>query len=110
MSSHRNNEVPGNVLATAAMTERLLSKAGLALYQAANSMDRLHEEEIHITAIRFKPRGLEAGEWLAVVTAEMDGSAVVAFHSGDGFVTTVTGICNRIMNGSLKWKEDEYAK
>lgn len=110
MSKHHKAEVPGNVLATAAMTERILVKAGVSLHKAAYRLEELEDEGVAIKAIRFVARGGATGEWLGVITCETENGAVVAFHSGDGFVNVVEGLCNKVVNGSLKWREDEYAK
>lgn len=110
MATHRKNEVPGNVLATVAMTERILTKTGHVVHMANHSIERLEEGGEHVKAIRLTSRGRAAGEWLAIVTLSTSEGEFVAFHSGDGFQQTLEGTCQRIINGSLKWKEDEYAK
>lgn len=110
MTKPYKREVPGNVLATAAMTERILSKTGLAVHQAAYSLERMEHDGNTIKAIRFMAKGGATGEWLAVITAVGEGGAVVAFHSGEGLTQVIEGTMNRLNNGSLKWKADEYAK
>lgn len=109
MTKHHKTEVPGNVLATAAMTERILARTGLSVHKATYRMEVMLEEGIEITAIKFRATAGPTGEWLAIVTARTENNGVVAFHSGTSFAECLEGVCNRIVNGSLKWKEDEYA-
>lgn len=108
MVKHRNQEVPGNVLATAAMTERILQKTGYVVHQSGYRMEAMEEEGIEITRISFKARGGPSGEWLAVVTAATENGSVVAFYSADSYPAAVEGVANKLMNGSFKWKEDQY--
>lgn len=109
MSKKLNVEVPGNVLATAALTARLLERTGHRVHMAMLAMINYEEQGLKIVRITFKAPGDVNGEWLGIITAQSENGGVVAFHSGDGFVSTVEGLLNRLNNGSLKWKEDEYA-
>lgn len=109
MTKQNNTEVPGSVLATAAMTQRILTKAGHAVHAASYRMETLEDEGVSVLRIAFKARGGPSGEWLAVIGAATHEGAKVAFHSADSFHGCVEGVCNRLMNGSLKWKDDEYA-
>lgn len=105
-----NPEVPGNAMATAAMTQRILSMAGHTVYMTDHRFDNLYTEGIAIKAIRFKNDGHPAGTWLCVVTAETESGSIVAFHNDTGFRACLLGVLARIENNSLKWKEDQYAK
>lgn len=109
MSKQNNTEVPGSVLATAAMTQRILTKAGHAVHSASYRMEVLEGEGVGVTKIAFKARGGPSGEWLAVIGVDTPDGSKVAFHSADSFHGCVEGVCNRLMNNSLKWKDDEYA-
>lgn len=110
MTKHHKQEVPSNVVATAAMTERILSKTGFALHSTDHRLDSMIDEGIVIKQISLKASAGPRGEWLAVVTADTENGSIVAFHSSEGFTTVVEGVCNRLINGSLKWREDQYAK
>lgn len=106
---HKDQEVPGNVLATAALTERILSKTGHSVHMAGHAMSNMEQNGLSILRISFKATGSVDGSWLAIISASSENGSVVAFHSGDSFPSTLQGVCSRIVNGSLKWKEDEYA-
>ena len=108
--AHQKSEVPGNALATAAMTERLLSKTGHAVHAASYRMEVMDTDGIRISRISVRAKNGPAGEWFAVVNADTVEGAIVAFHTADSFHGCIEGLCNRLMNGSFKWKEDEYAK
>lgn len=104
------SEVPGNTLASQAMVDRLLGKTGKAVHQMGHRIEMLVEEGIEIKQVRLKQNLDAAGDWLAVVTARTESSHIVAFHSADGFVECLEGLCSKMTNGSVRWREDEHAK
>ena len=107
--SKNPHEVPGNVLATAASVERVMMKTARSLYMTDQRVSDDLPNRVNLRQLRIKAPAQIGGEWFAVVTAYLEDAPVVAFHSGSSFVSTIEGVCNRINNGSLKWKDDEYA-
>ena len=106
----RDLERPGNVLATQASVERHMLKLASAVYRADASYFENPPPGFQLKTIKFKSPPHAGGEWLAIVTAELEGAPSVAFHSGDSFPDCLRGLCSKLVNGSLRWKEDEYAK
>lgn len=101
-------EVSGNVLATQANIERHMARLAGSVHKA----DALMRGELgaapHIRGIKFKAPTVDHGVWFVVVQAYIEDAPVVAFHSGSSFVEALEGTCNRLLNSSLKWKEDMY--
>lgn len=106
----KNIEVPGNILATQASVDRVMRRAGGALYKIENSSERLREEGISVESIRLKMPAEQDGEILLVITASTESGGIVAFHRQAGIAACLEGLSSRLDNGSLKWKEDEYAR
>lgn len=53
----------------------------------------------------------EGDEILMVIRGlDQDGQPVVAFHSGYTLGDAIRGVAGRLNNGSLRWREDEYAQ
>lgn len=102
-------EQPGAALATAAMVDRVLSTTGHAIHELVHLLSAMEDEGNSVKALRLKPQGGVKGEWLAVITVSTPEGGIVAFHSGAALPSTIEGLRNRLRNGSLKWKDDEYA-
>ncbi len=80
--------------------ERLLAFESVA--------DRQFDKGITIKSLKARcPQG-ETGGYLLVVTAVGEGGPVVAFQDGDSLAEVIVGFINRLENGSVKWKEDQF--
>ena len=67
--------------------------------------------DVDVSGVKIKLGGADGMESLVIVTGRNgDGLPVVAFHSALGGLDALAGALNRLANGGLKWKEDEYAK
>lgn len=86
----------------------------MRLGEVLSSFEKRHEgfgdDEGFIKAIRFVPASPVRAENLLVITAFWDGADVVAFQRGFSLAECLQGFINRLGNGSIKWKEDEYAE
>lgn len=80
----------------------------MPLYSFAASVKRFADDGAVITAIRFRAPTAERPDWLAVVQVSRGGQRFVGFHSDAAFLTCVTGLCNRLANNTLTFKEDFY--
>lgn len=110
MTKHKDQEVPGNVLATQVLTDRLLSKTGFAVHTIHQWFEAAQDHGIYLKALRFSTKDGPSADWLCVVTVDTDEGPRVGFQSGSTFGDAVEGLKNRLQNGTFKWKEDEYAK
>lgn len=109
MTKHKDLEIPGNTIATAAMVDRIITKTGDVIHKTSFTLERWWEVDTRVKAIRFKNKGEPGVGWLVVITIDTREGPKVAFHEGDTFQSALEGMCKRILNGSLKWKDDQYA-
>jgi len=80
----------------------------------AASLDRMVSRhwsgEVDVTGLKLKLGNDTVVETLVILTGVWgDGTPVVAFHSAAPVSEAIAGAMRRLMNGTLKWKEDEYA-
>lgn len=70
--------------------------------------DALWDKGVYIRSLRFKLPTEDDPRYLVVIKADTEQGSVVGFHGDDGFAATLQGTLNRLRNGSIKWKVDEY--
>jgi hypothetical protein len=66
------------------------------------------EDEFMFRKFVVKAPVEEGGEYFAVLTAWVDGEPKVAFGSGVSITSSQHSIILRVLNGAIKWKEDQY--
>lgn len=108
MSRQQDLQVDGSAIASQALVDRTLRKAGGTIARLEHVMASRLPGEYDIYSIRLRCDGDPDGEWLAIVNVDVEGRRLVGFHVGVGFVDTLVGVANRIINKSLKLKESEY--
>lgn len=65
--------------------------------------------EIEFRGLTLRPPQVQSGEWLCVMKGfDHEGGAVVAFHSARTGAEALAGAINRMANGKLTWKEDQF--
>lgn len=109
MATKKDRGVPGNTVASQAEFDRMVYGYGKALMTLAHMCREYDDAGNTVKAIKFKTPKDEGGDWLAIVTVDLDGSAAVAFVFGDTLMTCVSSTAARIRNGSIQWKADQYA-
>lgn len=102
-------EVSGNVLATQANLDRIISRTGNVVHQASFYMEHDFGGTKKVKSIRLKGPSEPGGDWLVVVSVDIDGYAMVGFHRDISMQAALEGSLQRILNGGIKWKDDEYA-
>ena len=85
----------------------MLSTLGVRVEQLSRYIDDPHDGETWITSIQFKMNHGYDGSVLAIVKCTQGGAKVVGFHSDESFHETVSGLGARLMNGTMKWREDK---
>ncbi len=83
--------------------------------RALETLDRMsfhgYTGQVEILAVRVKLGILDRDESLCIVTGtDEEGLPVVGFTSALSPGEALTGALNRIENGQMKWREDEYRK
>lgn len=106
----KDTDVPGNTLESQRLFDEMLRKTGRRVRELERTMLRLEEDGVTIKMLKLNCKAGPRGEWLAILTAQGEEGGLVAFHSADGLPEVLAGLSTRLGNGSLKWKEDEYAE
>lgn len=103
-------DVPGNAMASAAQTARLLQDWGAALAYLERAVAAARaSDEFHVKGVSIRWQTGASEEYLLTIRGEGPDGPVVAFNSaytlGELWRTTY----HRFVQGKLKWKKDEYA-
>lgn len=106
----KNEEVPGNVLATQANIQREASRLSYALHKLDFVVQEDDERDPWLVGLRIKPPGDDSAEWLVVATGDTLEGAVVAFHTAGTLTEALRGVAERYVNKTLKWRDDEYRR
>ena len=70
----------------------------------------LPEADIKVTRFVIKAPPAPGQEYFVIVSALVGGEPCVGFGSGLDVTSALVSTTNRITNGSMKWRPDEYAK
>lgn len=64
---------------------------------------------VEVIGLSIRPPQGQGGDFLITVRGlSADGGRVVAFHGSPDFGDALRGLHNRLLNGSLKWREDQF--
>ena len=64
---------------------------------------------VQVQGFSIRIPAVQGGDFLITVRGLLDdGTPAVAFHGSPDFGEALRGLRNRIMNGSLKWRPDQY--
>lgn len=65
---------------------------------------------VAVSGLSIRSPQVQGGDYLLTVRGTDEGGApVVAFHGSPDLGEAFRGLHNRLMNGSLRWRPDEYA-
>ncbi len=102
-------EVPGNAMESAIAYQQHLVRIG----QHVQDLDRFKWEATEkrpiIYEIRIKCDPDDEQGALAIIKGYRPDGYVVAFQREETVWEVLVGLSKRLLNSSLKWKEDEYA-
>jgi len=92
--------------ASARAATRMLTELAVKIEQLSRFVDDPPDGETFLTSIHFKVGGSWDDGVLAVVKANVGGLDMVGFHGDDTLMECIRGLGNRVVNGSMKWRED----
>jgi hypothetical protein len=91
--------------------DKLLTQAADDIARLDTNLGRLEDHDINLTGLSLRPPSqTRDGDWLVVVRAQVGGEAVVAFHGAATLLEALPGTIRRILNHTIEWKVDEYAR
>jgi len=86
-------------------------KGGRGLDYVSLAMTGYRDLAVQVHGFSVKPPQAEGGEFLLVLRGlDGEGAPVVAFHSATELCEVFSGVANRLANGSLVWRPDQYAR
>jgi hypothetical protein len=92
-------------------TDEYFKKAGMAMGDVDNAMQGYRNLVVEVTGLSIRGPVAQGGEFLCTVRGyDEEGMAVVAFHGAATLTEMFIGLSARLNNGSLKWREDQYAR
>jgi len=102
----RNQDRPGGGPGEARNIERY----GTALAQLGRIASMRWSGDYELTGLKVRLGVVDHFDTMVIITARhIEGAYLVAFHSANMPEEAVAGAINRFLNGSLKWRDDEYA-
>ena len=109
MSTRDNNHNPrGQVDRT---SDAMFTKIGSSLSRLDHIDSSGWRGNVELRGLSLRVPQQVGGEWLVVIRGlDHEGGPVVAFHSALGGAEALAGAVERMSNGSLKWKPDDYAR
>ena len=108
MSTSQREKSGKGVKGGIAFTEELARQmADVLVFQ--RYLDKSEGDEFELISIRFRAPQDENGDWLGVCKAWVDGKQMIGFSSGASFNEVLLSVVRRIVNKSLRWKDDSYA-
>lgn len=85
-------------------------RAGRAVQYLSFCLEGERDISVELSGLTIRAPKEEGGEILVVLRGlDEEGAAVVAFHSAFSLDEALVGVENRLANGSLKWRIDEWA-
>ena len=103
-------DVPGNAMESQLAFQRSCLRFAGKMYRFEHLVDEWSSDDIWLKSLSVRVPMHEGGEYLITMRTTKHGSEEVAFHAGSSLWETLEGMINRMSNGSLRWKSDEYAK
>lgn len=83
--------------------------AGQALDEVGLAMAGYRSLSVDIVGVSIRAPRVRGDDYLLTIRGlDEDGARVVAFHGAADLVEAFRGLQNRLLNGSLKWRIDNY--
>lgn len=92
---------------------REITKEAIVLWEAMVRLsyiqDRLDKVDCILGSLTIRPPSVDGGDWLCVCRMSVEGRPHVGFISGHDVASCLRSLVSKLENGSMKWREDEYA-
>ena len=79
------------------------------LVRLSHIQERLDRADAVLGSLTIRPPSVEGGDWLLVCRMSLEGRPHVGFITGHDVAACLRSLVAKLENGSMKWKEDEYA-
>ena len=103
-------DVPGNTMQSQVAHDEFVFQLGQAWAKCVRAFAQLEADGLYVKRVSIKGTWSTNTDMLVIITAAGPEGPLVAFHNVDDVFGLWRGLGNRMRNGSLKWRDDEYAK
>jgi len=108
LEPNKNGEVPGNAVESQRLFDKQMIRAASQLVHVERALERLDQEDVVVGRVVIRLPVGDGAEFLAVLNADTPEGKMVAFHRAGTFMECIVGVCERLVNGSMKWTADKY--
>jgi len=86
-------------------------KCGWAVMELSVHMQGYRDWPMRVTGMSIRGPRVEGDEFLITVRAlDAEGAAFVGFHGAYDLQDAIRGVKERVQNGTMKWRVDEWVK
>jgi hypothetical protein len=103
------NEEAGNSRESTLAYERQMVRMAQQFVRFDTMIERLFDNDMEISGMSIRVPSGEGEDYFVVVRARIGNDAKVGFNSDATFAGALRGTLARIENGSMRWKDDDYA-
>lgn len=99
----------GSALKGAVAFQEELAQEALVIRRVDRWLGLQEEDDFRLTGLKLRAPIEYSGEYLVIISAYVQGQPMVGFSSGSTIMEALLVCSRRILNGSIKWKDDQYA-
>lgn len=88
--------------------EHLAQQIGMSVLNFERRIEQMSDAGVTVRGMAVRLPTEEKPDYLITVRADGENAAMVAFSGGLTLAEVLRGTIERMGNGSLKWREDEY--
>jgi len=107
--SQSEKDIPGNAYGSGLEFQRRAIRSHTVLMGFDALLGRMFDEGIAFRGMSIRPPRQSGGDWFITVRVTINGEPQVGFHAAPYFNELVVGVCERMNNRTMKWKDDAYA-
>lgn len=86
--------------------ERQMIRLATTIYGMERTIETWDDDDVFFRSLMIKDKRDADGGWLAIIKADGPNGGLVGFHGADTFAECVRGVVERMINKSIKFRED----
>ena len=107
---NRQSDVSGNAMASAQAFNKELARIGEKMLQLNQTIEALLDDDVLVTGMNVQAATGGRADWLVVIRATTGDQRIVCFCNGDTLHGALSSFVGLHRSGTLRWKNDQYAK
>lgn len=108
--SKKNEQHNGNTIAAQVAFDKQMAMMGQKIARFEEMCERYDDNDVFLRNMTVRFPDMMNSEYMIVIRCETPAGKMVAFQGGATLTEALTGLLNRMGNGSLEFKEDKYAR